>query len=79
MNHQTTETKLEFALREQERERVEKEKARYHLSRVLADLNFLYENGLFYPEKSRAQIEAEEYLNPPVVKKPYANDEEGRI
>lgn len=70
MNHQTTETKLEFALREQDKERTEKEQARYHLSKLLrASQPFC--------DGSKTWIAAHDYLYPPVVKGPYANDEGG--
>ena len=75
MNHQTAETKLEFALREQERERVEKEKARYHLKKVLAALSKPTD-----PRDADVQSikDAIEYLYPSVKKQLYANDDEGR-
>jgi hypothetical protein len=79
MNHQTAETKLEFSLREQERERIEKEKARFYLSRLIKIIKSCPPHVAFFVTSTPEFEAADAYLNPPMVKKPYANDEEGRI
>ena len=79
MNHQTAETKLEFSLREQERERVEKEQARFHLSRLIKIIRSCPLHVAFFVTSTPEFEAADAYLNPPVKKPPYANDDEGKI
>ena len=74
-NYQTTETKLEFALRAQQ---TEKELARFHLSRLIKAINNCPNHAKFFMINTPEFEDADAYLNPPVVKKLYANDEEGR-
>ena len=79
IDSQTAETKLEFSLREQERERIEKEKARFHLSQLIKLIRNCSGPDVRYFVISTPEFEAANaYLNPPVVKKMYANDEERR-
>ena len=76
MTHQTTESRLDCALREleqereRERERIGKETARAHLSRLLR----LSEPFI---SASNTWIAAHDYLYPPVVKELHANDDHG--
>ena len=71
-NYQTTETKLEFALREQEKLRTELERAKALLGRLVQASRSVCDGG-------DAWLAAHDYLYPPVVKFPYANDDEWRI
>ena len=72
MNHQNAEIKLEFALREQAKLRTELERAKALLGRLVQASRGICDSG-------NAWIAAHDYLYPPVVKFPYANDDEGRI
>lgn len=72
MNHQNAEIKLEFALREQAKLRTELERAKALLGRLVQASRSTCDGG-------NAWINAHDYLYPPVVMFPYANDDEGRI
>lgn len=71
MNYQTAETKLEFVLREQANLRTELERAKALLGRLVQASRSACDGG-------DAWLSAHDYIYPPVVKKLYANDEEGR-
>ena len=72
MNYQNAEVQLEFALREQAKLRTELERAKALLGRLVQASRRTCDSG-------DAWLAAHDYLYPPVVKFPYANDDEGRI
>lgn len=72
MNHQNAEVQLEFALREQANLRTELERAKALLGRLVQASRWACDGG-------DAWLAAHDYIYPPMVKFPYANDDEGRI
>ena len=69
MNHQTAETKLEFALRAQH---TEKELARFHLSRLIKAINNCPNHAKFFVTSTPEFEAADAYLNPPETGKTWA-------
>jgi hypothetical protein len=72
-------TMLESSRREHDEERTEKEEARFHLSQVLKAIKGCPNHVVFFVTSTREFEAADAYLNPPVKKPPYANDDEGKI